>query len=85
MQEQPADLQEPFKPERMARGEYLFQVLNGVGAALGLALLWLMEIARDAFFALLDWLNVKPRRRANASAFPPDRPGKRPPAASGAS
>lgn len=81
MQEQASDLQEPFEPDRLSRGEYISQVLSGVGVALGLALLWLMEIARDAFFALLDRLNFKPRRRTNASAFPPERPGKRPSAA----
>ncbi|HZO82007.1 MAG TPA: hypothetical protein VFB33_09975 [Candidatus Binataceae bacterium] len=80
-QEPSADFQEPFEPERMSRGEYIGEVFNGVGVALGLALLWLMEIVRDAFFALLDRLNVKPRRRRNVSAFPPSRASKRPPEA----
>jgi hypothetical protein len=81
MQEQLTDLQEPLEPERMTRGEHFSQVLYGIGVALGLALLWLMEVVRDAFFHLLDRLNVKARRRTNASAFPPGRPRKRPPAA----
>ncbi len=80
MQEQPTELREPFEPERLSRGEYFYQVLFGVGESLGLGMLWLMEVVRDAFFHLLDRLNVKPRRRTRVSAFPPGRPRKRPPA-----
>jgi hypothetical protein len=55
---------------------YLRQVLYGVGATLGLAILWGLEVVRDAYFRLLDRLNVKPRRR-RGSAFPPGQPRRR--------
>lgn len=77
MQDQPStNSQEPFELERLSRGEHFRQVLYGLGVALGLSLLWLMEIARNALFHLLDRLNLKPRRRRRASAFPPGRPRK---------
>jgi hypothetical protein len=79
MQEQPTYLQEPFEGEQLSRGGHLAQVLYGIGVSLGLALLWLMEIARNMFFHLLDRLNLKLRRRRRASAFPPGRPRKHPP------
>lgn len=74
-------LPDPLEPERMPVGEFLLQVLYGIGVTMGLALLWFMEVVRDAYFRLLDRLNVKPRRRTRASAFPPGQPRKRPPAA----
>ena len=52
------------------------EVVGGVGRALGLMLLWGLEIARDSYFRLLDRLNVRPRRR-RASAFPPGQPKRR--------
>jgi hypothetical protein len=66
--------------EHMRLGEFLGQVLSGIGVAIGLSLLWLMEIVRDAYFRVLDRLNVKPRHHRRASAFPPGRPRTRPPA-----
>ncbi len=67
-------------PERMTALEFLIQVLAGIGVMLGLALLWLMEIFRDAFFRILDRLNIKPRHHRRPSAFPPGQPRQRPPA-----
>jgi hypothetical protein len=81
MQEQPTDSQQPLKAEQLSGGEYLVQVLNGVGVTVGLGLLWLMEIVRNRFFHLLDRLNLKPRRHRKASAFPPGRPRKHAPVA----
>lgn len=52
------------------------EIAGGVGRALGLTLLWGLEIVRDAYFGLLDRLNVRPRHK-RASAFPPGQPKKR--------
>ena len=57
--------------------DFLRQVGRGVGVSLGLSLLWVLEIIRNAFFRILDRLNVRPRRK-RASAFPPGKPRKRP-------
>ena len=81
MQEPTQDESRGFpETEHMSLGEFLGQVLSGIGVAVGLALLWLMEIVRDAYFRMLDRLNVKPRHHRRASAFPPGRPRRRPPA-----
>jgi hypothetical protein len=60
----------------LSRGELVKEVAGGVGRALGLTLFWGLEIVRDAYFRLLDRLNVRPRRK-RASAFPPGQPRKR--------
>jgi hypothetical protein len=60
--------------------ELVKEVAGGVGRALGLTLLWGLEIIRDGYFRLLDRLNVRPRHK-RASAFPPGQPRKRTPAA----
>ena len=65
-------------PEALGRIGFITSVLYGIGVSLGLALLWFMEIVRNAFFRVLDRLNVKPRRRRSASAFPPGQPRKHP-------
>jgi hypothetical protein len=62
---------QPLRGARLA-GE----VAGGVGRALGLTLLWGLEIVRDSYFSLLDRLNVRPRPK-RASAFPPGQPKKR--------
>jgi len=53
----------------------ILEVAGGVGRALGLTLLWGLEIVRDAYFRQLDRLNVRPRHK-RASAFPPGQPKK---------
>jgi hypothetical protein len=59
------------------RGRALaLEVAGGLGRALGLTILWGLEIVRDAYFRTLDRLNVRPRRK-RASAFPPGQPKKR--------
>jgi hypothetical protein len=69
--------QEPHVPEALGATGLLASVLYGIGVSLGLALLWFMEVVRNTFFRALDRLNVKPRRRRSASAFPPGQPRKR--------
>ena len=64
----------------LSRGELAKEVAGGVGRALGLTLFWGLEIVRDAYFRVLDRINVKPRHK-RASAFPPGQPRKRTPAA----
>jgi hypothetical protein len=65
-----------FEAEQLTKREVAGQVFAGIGIAAGLALLWAMETVRNAYFRLLDRLNVKPRRR-RASAFPPGKPRRR--------
>ena len=55
------------------------EIVGGVGRAMGLTLLWGLEVIRDKFFRMLDRLNVRPRKK-RASAFPPGRPRKHTPA-----
>ena len=64
----------------LSRRELVKEVAGGVGRALGLTLFWGLEIIRDAYFRVLDRINVKPRHK-RASAFPPGQPRKRTPAA----
>ncbi|HVB80729.1 MAG TPA: hypothetical protein VNE82_12385 [Candidatus Binataceae bacterium] len=77
-QEQTRISQEPHAPEALGVGGFFGSVLYGIGVSLGLALLWMMEVVRNAYFRALDRLNVRPRRRRSASAFPPGQPRKRP-------
>jgi hypothetical protein len=72
---QPPRLVSPIE-QRLGASGYVKELMWGVGASLGLGLLWGLEIARDTYFRLLDRMNLKPRRR-RASAFPPGRPRKR--------
>jgi hypothetical protein len=65
----------PLEIEQLSTLNYLSEVVQGIGIALGLGILWGLEIVRNAYFRLLDRFNLKPRRR-RASAFPPGRPKK---------
>ncbi len=65
-----------LKIERLGGLHLIEEVAGGVGRALGLALLWGLEIVRDSYFRVLDRLNVRPHRK-RASAFPPGQPKKR--------
>jgi len=40
-------------------------------------LLWSLEAVRNAFFRVLDRLNIKARPNRRASAFPPGSPRRR--------
>ena len=64
--------------ERLKPIEVAAEILHGVGIALGLGLLWIMEAVRDRVFRLLDRANARPRIRP-ASAYPPGQPRKHPP------
>lgn len=68
-----------IEPERLSKLAVVLEMLNGIGVLFGLALLWLLEIIRNAFFRMLDAMNVKPRPARRASAFPPGRPRHRNP------
>jgi len=76
--EQTVAVQEPaekpdihFEPVQFTTAEFLLQIVQGIGIALGLLLLGVMEKVRNVCFRLLDRLNVKPRRHRRVSAFPP--------------
>ena len=65
----------PLEIEQLSTLSYLSELVQGIGITLGLGILWGLEMVRNAYFRLLDRLNLKPRRR-RASAFPPGRPKK---------
>jgi hypothetical protein len=65
----------PLEIEQLSKLSYLSEVVQGIGITLGMGILWGLEIVRNAYFRVLDRLNLKPRRR-RASAFPPGRPRK---------
>jgi len=56
--------------EQLARGDFFYQILCGVGIASGLALLWTMESMRNVIFRGLNLLHIPPRRRRRGTAFP---------------
>ncbi len=62
--------------ERLTTWGFIKEFIQGIGLTLGMTILWVLEIFRNAYFRMLDRLNVKPRRRKRASAFPPGRPRK---------
>jgi hypothetical protein len=57
--------------------DFAREVARGIGVSAGMALLWSLEIVRNACFRALDQFKV-PARRKRASAFPPGQPRKRP-------
>ena len=61
----------------LSRGDFAKEIARGVGVSAGMALLWGLEIVRNATFQLLDRFKV-PARKKRASAFPPGQPRKRP-------
>lgn len=70
------DDKKPVPPEPLTRGDFVIQVLHGIGIAAGLALLWAMEAVRDRVFRLLDRLNISPPRWRKANPFPPGYPSQ---------
>ncbi|HJU12258.1 MAG TPA: hypothetical protein VJ728_15345 [Candidatus Binataceae bacterium] len=73
-----SQISDSVEVERLKPFETAAEVLQGIGIALGLGLLWIMEAVRDRVFRLMDRANVRPRIRP-ASVFPPGQPRKRPP------
>lgn len=80
MPEHTEQKQLPIQPRKLGMLGFIFEVLQGIAMLLGLGLLSMLESVRDVFFRLLDRLNLKPRPRARASAFPPGSPRRRNPA-----
>jgi hypothetical protein len=72
----------PLEIEKLRALQVVSEILHGVGIALGLSLLWLLEAVRDRVFHLVDRVSVRARIRP-ASAFPPGQPRKRPPRRAG--
>lgn len=72
------EISESLEIERLKPIEVVGEIVHGVGIALGLSLLWIMEAIRDRAFRLLDRINARPRTRP-ASAFPPGQPRKHAP------
>jgi hypothetical protein len=69
--------QPQFQITPLSRADFAKEVVRGIGVSAGMALLWSLEIARNACFHLLDRFNI-PARKKRASAFPPGQPRKRP-------
>lgn len=80
MTDQVLKAEEPLEIEKLGPGATILEIFSGVGIALGLSLLWVLEAIRNRFFRTLDRMNVRSRPR-RASAFPPGRPRKRVPVA----
>ncbi|MGO9268388.1 MAG: hypothetical protein ACLQBA_26470 [Candidatus Binataceae bacterium] len=75
MAEQVSDAEEKFPIDPLGWRGALHEVIKALAAAVGLSLLWGLENLRNAFFGLLDRMNLKPWAR-KGSAFPPGRPRK---------
>jgi hypothetical protein len=80
MPENSEQKQLPARVSTLGPWRFLFEVLQGVGVALGLALLWMLESIRNVVFRALDRFNVKARPHRHVSAFPPGSPRRRNPA-----
>jgi hypothetical protein len=75
MAEQVPGAEEKFPIDPLGWRGALLEVIKAAAAAVGLSLLWGLENLRNAFFGLLDRMNLKPWTR-KGSAFPPGRPRK---------
>ncbi len=75
MSDQLSSAEERFEVERLGFWPTVAEIVMGIAITIGLALLWGLENLRNAFFRLLDRLNLKPWAR-KGSAFPPGRPRK---------
>jgi hypothetical protein len=75
MAEQVSGAEEKFAVDRLGRWDATVEIITAIAVTVGLTLLWGLELLRNAFFGLLDRLNLKPRAR-KGSAFPPGRPRK---------
>jgi hypothetical protein len=75
MSDQAQNSDAPFAVEQLGWRATLSEIGIGIAITLGLALLWILENVRNAFFGWLDRFGVKERPH-RASAFPPGRPRK---------
>ena len=75
MPEKVSDAEGKFPIDPLGWRGALMEVIKALAAAVGLSLLWGLENLRNAFFRLLDRMNLKPWAR-KGSAFPPGRPRK---------
>ena len=75
MSDQVSGAEDRFEVDRLGWRQGLIEVITGIAITVGLALLWGLESLRNAFFGLLDRMNLKSRAR-RGSAFPPGRPRK---------
>jgi hypothetical protein len=77
MEETSEQKQLPPELEQLGRKDFMFEVVRGTGVMLGLGLLWTLEAVRNAYFGVLDRLNIKARPSRRVSAFPPGSPRRR--------
>ena len=75
MAEQIQNAETPLVIEGLGWRGTLSEIIMGVAITVGLALLWILENVRNAFFRVLDRIGLKARPH-RASAFPPGRPRK---------
>jgi hypothetical protein len=67
--------EEKLEIERLGWRDTLVEIVTATLTSLGLWAMWGLEELRNAFFALLDLVNLKPWKR-RGSAFPPGLPRK---------
>lgn len=77
MQDTSEQKQLPVDQDQLGRKDFLLEVVRGTGVMLGLGLLWSLEAVRNAYFGILDRLNIKARPSRRVSAFPPGSPRRR--------
>lgn len=75
MSDQIQNVETPVVIERLGWRGTLSEIIIGIAITVGLALLWILENVRNAFFRVLDRVGVRARPH-RASAFPPGRPRK---------
>ncbi len=75
MSDQVQNAETPVVIEPLGWRDTLDEIILGIAITVGLALLWILENVRNAFFRVLDRIGLKARPH-RASAFPPGRPRK---------
>ncbi|HUO06396.1 MAG TPA: hypothetical protein VMU16_14450 [Candidatus Binataceae bacterium] len=66
----------PVRVVELTTPEFIWEVVRGIGVTIGLLILWALEVVRNVWFKMLDFLNLKPAHK-RASAFPPGEPPRR--------
>jgi len=75
MSDQIQNAETPVVIEPLGWRGTLTEIIFGIAITVGMALLWILENVRNAFFRVLDRVGVRARPH-RASAFPPGRPRK---------